>query len=108
LFNDFLAAQGEESPEEAEPVSVASNFKGKPRTPGDTTVSSTDCSRTSHQSNWTIGLAETNVEAKIPEEMHRHYAPQSNPPTGSDIPSTGTWAQVGKTHIPTTTPSPQQ
>jgi hypothetical protein len=40
--------------------------------------------------------------------MLRQYAPQSNPPTGSDIPSTGTWAQVAKTHIPTTTPPPQQ
>jgi hypothetical protein len=69
MFAKVLEDEGRNPPEGAEPVCVASNFKGKPREPGDKDIQSTDGSRASYQSGWTVGLAQTNVEAEIPREQ---------------------------------------
>lgn len=95
MFAKFLEDEGRNPPEGAEPVCVASNFKGKPREPGDEDIQSTDGSRASYQSGWTVGLAQTNVEADIPRELLRFYAPISDRRTQSTF-STQSTVSTGR------------
>ena len=109
LFAKFLLDENRVPSDGAEPVCVVSNFKGKPRTSGDFDAQSIDVSRASYQSGWTVGLAQTNVEAEIPQELLRYYAPESDrltiaPSTATNpkfkLPQSHTYAHIVSAGVP--------
>jgi hypothetical protein len=67
LFLDHLQSQGTVLPEGAEPVTVASSFRGKPSDGSTVAAQTLNSGASSYVSNWTAGLADFHLEADVPE-----------------------------------------
>jgi hypothetical protein len=96
LFRDHVQSQGKVLPEVAEPVTVASSFRGKPTVATQTL----DSGANSFLSNWTTGLADFHLETDVPEEVLPYYSPRP----GQEIPlqtseSPSSWASVEATSV---------
>jgi hypothetical protein len=69
LFLDHRQSQRTVLPEGAEPVTVASSFRGKPSVGSTVAALTLDSVASSYLSNWMAGLADFHLEADVPEEV---------------------------------------
>jgi hypothetical protein len=100
LFLTYLVSNGNEFPEGAEPVTLTSNFRGKPTADETSTGWTLDSDRDRYYSNWTAGLADFQMTAEIPDEVLQQFPRENlNIPNQVFHPAR-TWAQVAGPEIP--------
>jgi hypothetical protein len=95
LFLDHLQSQGTVLLEGAEPVTVASSFRGKPSDGSTVAAQTLDSDASSYLSNWTAELADYHLEADVPEEVLPFYNPRPDQeiPLQTSEPNSS-WASV--------------